>query len=68
MISAQITIKAVDDVIPIIDWCEKNIGTKAPFKDCVDTERPWVWDAAYGTMTYYFANEGDASWFALRWL
>lgn len=67
MISAQIMIKSVDDVMPIVNWCEQNIGIRAPFKDCVDTDRPWYWDAGWETMTYYFAKEKDAAWFALRW-
>ena len=67
MISAQIKIKAPDNVVAIVTWCEQNIGIKAPFKDCVDSNSPWAWDAQWGTLTYYFAKEEDATWFALRW-
>lgn len=67
MISTQIEIDSVEDVIPIIDWCEEYIGTKAPFKDCIDCDRPWGWDSKWGIMTFYFANHEDAAWFKLRW-
>jgi hypothetical protein len=49
-------------------WCVDTFGLMAEFRDQVDEDHRWCQYRQFDYDTFYFAEESDATMFALRWL
>jgi hypothetical protein len=57
-----------EDESDIIRWCRDTFGPKAEFRDQVDENHRWCQIQQFRYYVFYFAEESDATMFALRWL
>jgi hypothetical protein len=69
MIEARIVLKcgSYEQHHEQIKWCNTTVGNCAIARDLVGESTPWFMEFTLRESIWHFANEADASMFALRW-
>lgn len=62
----QFTQPNYNKVVEMRNWCAQHFGSYYVGKPRNGTER-WCVDHSFGNVVFYFKNDDDASFFALRW-